>query len=348
MVPADRGSAFQPPKTFVRFEFRTSDFGRRVSAWPRSDLVPTDPAAATPAFLQHLKLKQLSLIMKQRPLLSDSDFGSRPSFGLRASAFGFRLAAAFTLIELLVVIAIIAILAGMLLPALSAAKQKAKVQKARMEISQIVNAIQSYESAYNRFPVSSNVMNGAAQLSEDYTYGISFLKSNLPSGGITPPAFPYLADNSEVISTLMDLEKYPVSKYAMSDLPTVNFGHVKNPQRSPFLNATPVSDVTSPGVGADLVYRDPWGSPYIITMDLNYDDKARDALYCHPSISGDPTSLLNPKPGLNGLNPRSVSIGLVYEASTPIMVWSLGPDKRFNQNQAGNAGWNKDNVLSWK
>jgi prepilin-type N-terminal cleavage/methylation domain-containing protein len=287
--------------------------------------------------------------MKQKPTLSDSAFGFRPSFGLRPSAFGPRRVAAFTLIELLVVIAIIAILAGMILPALSAAKQKAKIQRAKLEISQIVNAITSYQSAYNRFPVSSNAMNTAALLAGDYTYGVPFLMTNPPLGSLTPPAWPYLADNSEVIAILMDLESYPVSKFPMSGLPTVNFGHVKNPQRSPFLNATMVSDITPPGIGPDLVYRDPWGSPYIITMDLNYDDKARDVLYSQKGVSGDPSSALNPKPGLNGLNPKTIASGaLVYEANTPIMVWSLGPDKKFSQTSTANQGFNKDNVLSWK
>jgi prepilin-type N-terminal cleavage/methylation domain-containing protein len=286
--------------------------------------------------------------MKQKPTLSDSDFGFRPSFGLRPSAFGFRqhsARAAFTLIELLVVIAIIAILAGMILPALSAAKQKAKIQRAKLEISQIVNAITSYQSAYNRFPVSSNAMNAAAVLSEDYTYGVQFLKTN-PPGWTTPPAWPYLADNSEVIAILMDLENYPVSTYPMSGLPTVNSGHVKNPQRSPFLNATMVSDITSPGVGVDLVYRDPWGSPYIITMDLNYDDKARDAFYSQKAVSAT-NPVLNTSPGLNGLSPKLPG-GVMYEANTPIMVWSLGPDKKISQLLPANQGFNKDNVLSWK
>jgi prepilin-type N-terminal cleavage/methylation domain-containing protein len=239
----------------------------------------------------------------------------------------------FTLIELLVVIAIIAILAAMILPALAIAKQKAKIQVCKLEIGRIVGAIQGYESAYNRFPVSSNAMADASLLSDDYTYGIDI--PGMPSRG-----HGYITNNSEVIAILMDLEKYPGSGLA-----TVNFGHIKNPQRQPFLNATIVASTNTPGVGPDLVYRDPWGSPYIITLDLNYDEKARDVLYCDSKVS----SAGSATAGINGLVGRSIRTGAtVFEATSPIMVWSLGPDKKFSPILPANQGVNKDNILSWK
>ena len=87
--------------------------------------------------------------------------------------------------------------------------------------------------------------------------------------------------NNEVVAILMDITNFPTT-----GLSTINTNHQSNPQQTKFLNAhmsgwdptqggTPLA-----GVGNDLVYRDPWGNPYIISMDFNYDDNCWDDFYC--------------------------------------------------------------------
>jgi prepilin-type N-terminal cleavage/methylation domain-containing protein len=59
----------------------------------------------------------------------------------------------FTLIELLVVIAIIAVLAGMLFPAMQGVRNAARKTSAKNDVVQIVTAVKNYYTEYGKYPV---------------------------------------------------------------------------------------------------------------------------------------------------------------------------------------------------
>jgi hypothetical protein len=159
-----------------------------------------------------------------------------------------------------------------------------------------------------------------------------------------------------VVAILMDITNYPGNPTQF----TVNTNHVKNPQQTQFLNAKMVSVNTAgagtnlPGVGTDLVYRDPWGNPYVITMVLNYDEMWNDSFYGLASISqaapNSPTGLY----GLyNNVDPAN-SIGNHFQFHGKVMVWSVGPKVGASQgvdtspNAKANTGANRNHVISWQ
>jgi prepilin-type N-terminal cleavage/methylation domain-containing protein len=252
----------------------------------------------------------------------------------------------FTLIELLVVISIIGILAGILLPALTKAKVSAKVAQAKTEIQGLKGAIEQYYSTYQRYPTSLSVRkDGVSNFSPDYTYGTygTTAPGNptyAPKGVKQPTTVPagsqpkVSTNNSEVVAILMDQDR--------TNPNLIKKGNPENRQGQAFLNAKGANSQTGPGVSSiDGVYRDPWGSPYIISLDLNYDDSTRDAFYRGDMVAMDKK---NPGKGLNGFVQATRDS---WEQRTGVMVWSFGPDKMADPTKAANEGANRDNITSW-
>ena len=212
-------------------------------------------------------------------------------------------------------------------------------------MSQIVNAIEAYDAAYSRFPVSVDEQKNAIG-QNDFTCGyianpqtgVSWNPSTAPAG---LPYSGYSYDNnSNVICILMDLTTLPDGTL------TADANHQKNPKQTKFLNAKQVSDNTLPGVGPDGVYRDPWGNPYIITMNTSYNEQGTsDLFYSQWKVSQQSGQtgyygLFNPNSG----NPQTDNF--LYHGK--VMVWSAGPDKKVAPGSLANQGANKDNILSWQ
>ena len=162
--------------------------------------------------------------------------------------------AAFTLIELLTVIAIIAILMGLLMTALSGAKDQARRAEAAATIRNVVNACKSYSNDYGKFPPVNTTATTVYSFGEK-SKG-SFANENSDLFNVLR-AIPNGVNNGHALNKRQ--QKYFESPKAKDS---------KNP-RSGFIDGN-ASEYPSATLGALM---DPWGTQYCIVLDATGNDE---------------------------------------------------------------------------
>jgi type II secretory pathway pseudopilin PulG len=147
---------------------------------------------------------------------------------------------------MLVVIAIIALLAGLLLPAVTGGVKRGKVARAQTEVKLIEQAMSGYLSEYGKFPgQDADTADHLYQSSSDYQMLIATLRGSNTAGSAA--AF-------------------------------MGGGGNQNPREKVFLTVSDAANTIAGGNAQGGELADPWGNRYNVAADWTMDGFIRDGV----------------------------------------------------------------------
>jgi prepilin-type N-terminal cleavage/methylation domain-containing protein len=179
---------------------------------------------------------------------------------------------AFTLVELLTVIAIIAVLMGLLFPALQGARDNARRAEAGTMVRNIVNASKAYFNDYGKYPPIAEALeeeNSSGGAGAAATAGSYYSFGDLERG-----AGKAKMSSNEIFDVLR----------AISRDEGKNKDHVLNPRQQKYFEGKKATDTeqgkTRGGFADGIVFAerqgrlyDPWGTEFFVVLDADGDEE---------------------------------------------------------------------------